>query len=182
MNSLVIANILSFIGKACFIVSSASNTKKRMLIIQVFNAIFDGLACLISGSYAGAITNLIAIFRNILAAKNIDNKLVTISICLIMLTTGIIFNNKGVIGFFPIIASISYTLIIIPAKNVTVSRIGLIVNRCLWLVHDIYFLLIPAIIINIVILIILLFKMIQNVKHKETMTGLENKTGENNNV
>lgn len=158
INPLILANIFSLIGRTLFVLSSFPNTKKGILIFQIFDATFDSLACLVSGSYSGATTTLIAIFRNILAAKNINNKLITIIICMIMLITGTIFNDKGLIGFFPIIASITYTLIIMLTTNVTATRVGLILHLLLWLVHDIHFLLIPAIITDVLVVIINLIK------------------------
>lgn len=142
--TLIIANVFSFIGATLFIISSFMNTKKRMLYIQGADALFNGIACLIRGSYSGMTTNFIGGARNILTAKGISPKWLTALICALLIIIGTIFNDKGLIGYLPIIASVEYTIYTALTDDIKHIRIALMINVSLWAIHDFYMLLIPS--------------------------------------
>lgn len=171
IDTLLLANIFSFIGKILFIMISFAETKKKMLSIQVLNAIFDGAACFTSGSYAGALSNLTIIIRNVLTNKNLINNFITGIICVVLFVLGIIVNNKGIFGFLPIIVSVIYTVIITNTENIKIIRIAQIVNRLLSLAHDIYFLLIPSIITGTIVIITHTYKLIKLYKQEKQESG-----------
>lgn len=51
---------------------------------------------------------------------------------------GAIVNTRGIIGWFPIVASASYTVFMYMSKNSQHMCYALVSNLLLWLVHDIY--------------------------------------------
>lgn len=171
IDTLLLANIFSFIGKILFIMISFAETKKKMLSIQVLNAIFDGAACFTSGSYAGALSNATIIVRNVLTNKNLINNFITGVICVVLFVLGVIFNNKGIFGFLPVIVSVIYTVIITNTENIKIIRIAQIVNRLLSLAHDIYFLLIPSIITGTIVIITHTYKLIKLYKQEQQENG-----------
>lgn len=166
MDSLLIANIFSFIGKLLFIVISFANTNNHMLKIQNLSSFFDSLACFMCGSYVGSITHLIIIVRNLITTSNkITNKIIKTTlmfiICITLVTLGIIMNTKGIYGFIPVIVTGSFTILITFTDNIKIIRVSLIINRLLWLIHDIHFSLYPAIFAGILVIIINTVKLIQ---------------------
>lgn len=89
-------------------------------------------------SYSAFTTNFLALLRNILAYKNKLSKSVTIVLTVLCVFLGAFANTRGIIGWFPITASASYTLFMFMTKNEQQMRFALISNLLLWFVHDIY--------------------------------------------
>ena len=165
--NLIIANIFSFIGMTLFIISSFMNTKKKMLYTQGADALFNGIACFMRGSYSGMAVNFIGSARNVLTAKGISPKWFTGLICVSLVVIGTIFNDKGLIGYLPIIASVEYTIYMALTDDIKHIRIALMINVSLWAIHDFYMLLIPSASINTFVLITTLIKITKERVHHE---------------
>lgn len=66
------------------------------------------------------------------------SKLIGVSLICAILVIGLIINTKGFIGLFPIIASLSYSLLSWLCKTAVGVKWALILNLTLWAVHDLY--------------------------------------------
>lgn len=167
----LIANAFSFIGALFFVISAFLNTKKNILYAQSLYALFSSISCIICGSYSAAVVGMIAGVRNFLTAKNIIRTWLTVIFCILIIGCGIIFNNKGFIGIIAIIASLEYTILTAYTKNVLATRIALLLNVSLWLIHDSIMMLIPAMMIDIMVIITTIIKII---KEKRTKVATSN--------
>jgi len=153
MNSFLIANIFSFIWAILLWISTFSKKRNKMLSIQTWDCIFNSLACLFSWSYAGFTTNIISGIRNILNIKDKMTKWLLIFITVLILFIWIISNQSGIIGLLPPIASVQYTLWSSTTKSAQRTRIWLIINITMWLIHDTFMKIYPSAVMDIIIII-----------------------------
>ena len=132
----IIGNIVSLIACVLMVISGLFKSRKKTLIFQTADIVFAAASNIILGAFTGAIVNGISVGRNILCYKKKFN--LPIKIILIVVTTGltIIFNNKGILGFFPIISNISYTLLMdkLDRRN---FKILIIFTLVWWGIYDI---------------------------------------------
>lgn len=116
---------------------SISKTKKETFVCQIFDTVFNTIANLLFKGYSGMITNLISLIRNILVFKNCINKWIQIILIILLFIIGSITNNRGLIGYFPIIASIEYILIACQVKSmIKLVKISLLINVILWGIYN----------------------------------------------
>lgn len=183
-----IANILSFIGLLSYHIGT--NTKIKLISFTLFSSI----AYVICGAYAAAIMNVAILIFALAVQGKLDKKqtastglsllLDFIMICLIIIS--IFINDKGVIGYFPIVGKIGYVIysltnifkskifkskstLTILTENTFAMGIILLLDGSLLLVHDIAIMLVPATIYDIGTIITALGALaFANSKKKET--------------
>ena len=149
-----LGTIFSFICAALIVWSTFSKNKKDMAKIQIFNPIFGALSNIFLCSYSAVVTNLVNVIRNYLTYKGKLTKLITIVCIIFYIVFGLLFNSKGWIGIFPILASSSYAIFCLKSDNAQTLRYGLILNQILWLIHDLYIKAYPSMVVEILISII----------------------------
>lgn len=160
-NLTLIANGFSLLSAAMLVASSFANTKKQMLYMQATDAAFAAVACIVCGSYAAASVDLLASARNALTAKGITKKWLCAAFCVALVVIGVAFNNKGAIGYLTIAASFEYTVVTATTKNITATRLALIVNITGWLIHDVYMMLVPSACVDVVVLSVTAVKLVR---------------------
>lgn len=161
MDYKIIANIFSFVGAILVAYSTFSKKKEKMFLIQSLDTLAYAFSNLFIGSYSGVSTNILSSIRNYLNSKNKNNKYINTVFVLLIVIIGIITNQKGLIGYIPIIASVEYTVFSLISKNDQDVRITLCINLALWFIYDSIMGLYPALIMDIVIFIITLFNYIK---------------------
>ena len=142
--SLILGNIFSLCAVICLSVSVTTNNKKSLIGWQILDTSFFIASTFVLKSYAAVTTNSVSLVRNILAYKYGLNKIMTFCLCTIMVIIGVYLNNRGIIGFLPIIASIEYTIGLYLTKNSQQMRYIIILNLLLWFIHDTYIQAYPA--------------------------------------
>lgn len=148
----IIGEIFSLLAAICLCASTFCKKKRKMVTWQVMDSILNALANLFLLSYSGFITNIFTAIRNILEAKKIKSKFITIIFCIILIILGFKFNNRGVIGLLPIFASIEYTIFMFKSKTSQALRIGLIINLIPWSIYDMYIRSYPIFITDLIII------------------------------
>lgn len=166
---LPIAMIFSSLGAFCLAYSSFTKNKQQMLIWQISDYIFIIIANLLLGGYTGALTISISIIRNTLIIKEKNSKWITICLVLIQISLGSYVNNLGLIGYLPIISSVSYTLTTFVTSKMQILRWLIIENMLLWLVYDITIKVYPAVCMDI---FISLSTLLAIYKHQQTSRKL----------
>jgi hypothetical protein len=157
MDTILIANIFSFIWAVFLWISTFSKQRKNMLGIQVADCFFNAVACLFAGSYSGFTTNLISGVRNLLNIKGKMTNFLLIIICVTILVVGFYFNKSWWIWFLPPIACVQYTICSSLTKSAQKTRIALLINIMIWLVHDGCMMLYPVFIMDFVIICVTSF-------------------------
>lgn len=131
-------NVFSFLAVVCLAVSVTKKNKTGLIGWQVVDVVFCMMSNVALFSYSAFTTNFIALIRNVLAYKNKLSKSMTFILFLLCIIVGSFANTRGIIGWFPIAASASYTVSMYTSRNDQHMRYALISNLILWFVHDIY--------------------------------------------
>lgn len=157
---------LSIITSILFSISLLQKEKENMLKYQLIETGINVLKNLFLGGFSGALVQLLGLIRNYIGYKGIKNNLIYLIIILGQFCLGLYFNNKGLIGGFSIIASISYTITIMKTSNIIYLKIALIFNLLLWTIYQIILKDYPAILSNLVLISINVYSLIKDIKGK----------------
>lgn len=163
----IIANIFSLLSSICTAVSVVKKSKKDLIKWQTYNIVFYIFACIVLHAYTALISVLISLVRNILSYKDCLTKNISVILCLLIIVMGLLANNQGIIGFFPILAIVSYTVLMYTTKNEQQMRYALILNMILWFFYNLYILAYPSALTNVLIFLWTLIQIIKNQKKKE---------------
>lgn len=162
--SFIIGNIFSLIAATCLAVSVLKKTTKSLLLWQIIEVLFYTLSDLALKTYSGLTTNGIALVRDLLAYKGKLSETATFILLVSCITVGLIVNNRGVPGIFPMIASLVYTLFLYATRNEQQIRFALIINLMLWFVHDFYVGAYPAATMDVALSAWTLFNILKNMR------------------
>ena len=156
-----LGTIFSFICAALIAWSTFSKNKKEMTKIQIFNPMFGALSNFFFCSYSAVVSNVVNVIRNYLTYKGKLNKFLTGLFVLFYIGFGLLFNSRGWIGMFPILASSSYAIFCLKSNNAQALRYGLVLNQILWFIHDLYVRAYPSMGVEILISIITIYNIIK---------------------
>lgn len=151
----LIAQIFSAIGAVLLLISTFSDTKKKMLGIQIFDAASNTIADALLGGWSGVMLNIIGIVRNITTIKG-DGKTNKALLSVLVFFTIVVTVMLNPSGFLPLIAELEYT-IVVSRCDLFKSKIALSLNLFLWLFYDILLQSYPVAIADLIILISSLF-------------------------
>ena len=115
--NILIGNICSLLAMITDSVSSTKKTAKGVLIVQNFSQLFYCVGAIVLKGYSSAVQNVVSIFRNLIAIKQINSKPLEWLLVVLGVVLGIWFNNLGIIGLLPVIANLEYTLAIFRFKD-----------------------------------------------------------------
>ena len=118
---------------------------------QIGDTFFGIIANIALSAYAALVISVICFIRNILSYKDKLTINITYILLILSVVIGLYANNRGVIGWLPIIASASYTICVYVTKNEQQMRWALVFNLMLWFVHNAYVQAYPSAIANIVL-------------------------------
>lgn len=133
--TLIIGNVVALMASIAMIITGILKDKKQILIVQAIQIGLFVISNLVLGGYVGAIINAISLIRNIICYKDkLDIKSIII-ITVLSTVLSLCFNNLGVIGLLPLIASILY-LWFMNIKDIKKFKLLMIFIASLWLVYD----------------------------------------------
>lgn len=134
---IVIGNIVALVGSVLMAYSGIIKEKQKIIIVQTIQMLMLGISNIILGGIPGAIINSVNCIRNILCYEEklgFKEKLILVTISVGL---SIYFNNLGIIGILPVIATVFYTMLM-DMKNVVKFKVLLIFTLILWGIYDIY--------------------------------------------
>ncbi|MBR2532042.1 MAG: YgjV family protein [Lachnospiraceae bacterium] len=117
VSEIIIGNICSFCAMITDSVSGTRRKNSEILGFQILGQFFYGVGSAILKGYSGTAQNVVAILRNIAAMKQISSKLAEWTLIWLGVVLGIAFNNRGFIGWLPIIANFQYSVSIFRFKD-----------------------------------------------------------------
>ena len=133
---IVIGNIVALVGSVLMAYSGIIKEKQKIIIVQTIQMLMLGLSNIILGGIPGAIINSVNCVRNILCYEEklgFKEKLILVTISV---SLSIYFNNLGIIGILPVIATVFYTMLM-DMKNVVKFKVLLIFTLILWGIYDV---------------------------------------------
>ena len=110
MNEVLIGNICSLCAMVSDSVSSVQKKHSRILAVQTLSQFFYAAGSIILKGYSSTVQNAVAVLRNIAAIKRIKSKTAEWTLILLGVVFGAVFNNRGLLGWLPIIANLEYSV------------------------------------------------------------------------
>ena len=139
-----------------------------MLKVQNFSQLFYGISSVILKGYSGAVQNLISLIRNILKIKENKKEYIQWILLGIAIVLGVAVNKLGIIGYFPIIANVQYTIVVLKVKNNEKAlKISFLISCILFTIFNVVILNIIGIIANLIIIISILIFLFNKNKRTE---------------
>ena len=108
MTHIVIGNIIALIASILMVLAGLQKVKKKILFIQIIQIALSIVSNLVLGGYTGAIINAISMVRDILCYKDKIGTKEKIIIIILAVGLSITFNNLGLIGLLPVVATVVY--------------------------------------------------------------------------
>ena len=136
--SLIIGNIFAFLSVIFAFISVIKKKKTDLIGWQIANIAFCIFSNIALFAYAALSTNFIALIRNMLAYRKKLTAMATLMLSVACVVVGLYINNLGLIGWWAILASTSYTVLMYVAKSAQQMRYAVIFSSILWVVHDFY--------------------------------------------
>ena len=164
----ILGNIFSLVAAICLGVSVFKKTTKSLLLWQVVEVVFCILSNVALVTYSALTTNSIALIRDVLAYKNRLTENVTFVLMVFCVIFGLMANNRGFVGVFPMMASLVYTFFLYATRNEQQIRFALIINLMFWFVHDFWVGAYPSAVMDIGLSAWTLFTIIKNMKIKKS--------------
>lgn len=134
------------IGNACSLcacvtdsVSGAQKKRSRMLGIQIISQLFYAACTIVLKGYSSTVQNGVAILRNIVAIKNVKSKALEWGLVVLGVALGVIFNNRGLLGYLPIVANLEYSVAMFQFKHSEKGlKLAFIVNMLMYAVFSFF--------------------------------------------
>ena len=111
--------------------------RERVIAVQTGQFMLMALGNGILGGTTGSVTNLISAFRNFLVYKKWINWPVKILIAASFVGRGLAFNNNGLWGILPLLATVPYTLLM-DIKSDIGLKVMLMATCVPWLIYDLH--------------------------------------------
>ena len=116
-NAVIIGNAFSL----CAMISdSISGTRKKhseIMAVQTVSQFFYAASSIALKGYSSTAQNAVAVVRNLAAMKNVKSKVLEWILILAGVVLGIVFNNRGLLGWLPIIANLEYSIAVFKLKE-----------------------------------------------------------------
>ena len=135
--SIIIGNLFSL----CAMISdSISGTRKKhseIMAVQIVSQFFYGASSIVLKGYSSTVQNVVAVLRNLAAMKNVKSKVLEWGLILAGVVLGVVFNNRGLLGWLPIVANLEYSIAVFKWKeNEKALKLAFIVNMVMYAVFS----------------------------------------------
>ena len=133
--AIILGNVFSL---CAMITDSVSGTRKKhseIMAVQIISQLFYGASSIVLKGYSSTAQNIVAIFRNFAAMKNIKSRVLEWVLILSGVVLGILLNNRGLIGWLPILANLEYSVAVFRLKdNEKALKLAFIINMVMYAV------------------------------------------------
>ena len=137
MNEIIIGNVCSVFAMISDSISGTRKNRAQMLGIQIISQFFYAAGSFILKGYSSVAQNVVAVLRNLAGIKNVKSKAVEWVLILLGVVLGAVFNNRGILGWLPIIANFEYSVSIFRFKdNDRALKISFIINMVMYSVFN----------------------------------------------
>lgn len=138
MNEILIGNICSFCAMITDSISGTRKKRNQILAVQMLSQVFYGVGTIILKGYSSTAQNAVAIFRNLAAMKNVKSKIIEWTLILLGVVLGAVFNNRGLLGWLPIVANLEYSVAVFQCKDKERwLKLAFIINALMFLTFSI---------------------------------------------
>ena len=117
INEIIVGNVCSLGAMVTDSVSSTRKKRSEILGIQILSQVFYAAGSIILKGYSSTAQNIVAVLRNLAAIKNVRYKAVEWTLILLGVVLGVIWNNRGLLGWLPIVANLEYSIAMFRFKD-----------------------------------------------------------------
>lgn len=138
MNTVLIGNIVSFVGCALMVCIGLIKEKKKILSAQCLQFVFLGAGNLILGAFTGFIANVVSLVRNLVFTRkesSVPLKMGFAALQLVLSAGGL---SSNVITWLPVLSTVLFTWFI-DLKSEIMLKTVILICQVMWLVYDFYY-------------------------------------------
>ena len=132
---IIIGNIIALMASLIMVGTGLVKNKRKIIFFQIIQIGLFIASNMILGGYTGAIINILNLARNILCYKDKLGKNEKIVISILSIVLSVLFNNLGLIGYLPLLASLIY-LWLINIKGIYKFKLLMILIMIMWGIYD----------------------------------------------
>ena len=137
--SLLLGNGCSLLATLSNMVASTRKTARGVLLVQSLGQAFYFACAIFLKGYSGAVQNAMSIVRNFVAmGKKKAGKPVEWGLIAAGVVLGVVFNNRGLAGWLPILGNLEYSLAVFRYRdNQRMLKIALIVSLIIFIAFNV---------------------------------------------
>ena len=141
LKEVIIGNVCSLCAMGTDSVSGTRKKHCQILAAQIISQFFYAAGSILLKGYSSTAQNAVAVLRNLAAMREIKNKTVqkVVEWILILLgvVLGVVFNNRGLLGWLPIVANLEYSVAVFQLKGKEKwLKLAFIVNMAMYSVFS----------------------------------------------
>lgn len=138
-------NISLLLGNGCSLLATLSNmfastrkTARGVLLVQSLGQVFYFLCGLCLKGYSGSVQNAVSIVRNFVAmGKKKSSKWMEWTLIAGGVVLGVVFNNRGLAGWLPIVGNLEYSLAVFRFRDdQRMLKVALIVSLLIFIAFN----------------------------------------------
>ena len=138
-------NISLLLGNGCSLLATLSNmfastrrTARGVLLVQSLGQVFYFLCAIFLKGYSGAVQNAMSIVRNFVAMGKKQCKWIEWALIVGGVVLGVVFNNRGLAGWLPILGNLEYSLAVFRYRdNQRMLKVALIVSLMIFIAFNV---------------------------------------------
>ena len=136
MRLVLLGNIVSAFASVFLAASCLVNNKRRAYLCQAAESVFLVISSLLLSSWAGASTQLIAVYRNVEVMEDRFSRRKLLICTLLTVGIGLAVNNRGLIGLIPIAATIQLSFCNRYARSLLGTKWAFFFNALLYIIYS----------------------------------------------
>jgi len=117
MNGLIMGNVFSLLGMGADVISASQKNAKGVLWLQTLGQILYTISCVCLKGYSAVVQHAVSVARNLVAIRGVQSKTVEWGFVGVAFVLGAVFNNRGAIGWLPVIANFVYSIAVFRFKE-----------------------------------------------------------------
>ena len=178
VNDVIVGNVCSLCAMVSDSVSSTRKKHSQILAVQILSQVFYAAGSIILKGYSSTAQNVAAVLRNLAAMKNIKSRIVEWVLIALGVILGVAFNNRGFLGWLPIVANLEYSIAVFRFRdNEKALKISFLINMLMYSVFSFVIMNYVGAVSNIVVAVITAIALIKGQGEEET-EGKENTSAE----
>ncbi len=134
----LIGNLFSLCAMVSDSISGTRKKHSQIMAVQIISQFFYAASSIALKGYSSTAQNAVAVFRNLAAMKNVKSKALEWGLILAGVALGVAFNNRGLLGWLPIVANLEYSIAVFRLKdNERALKLAFIVNMVMYAVFSV---------------------------------------------
>ena len=136
--AVLIGNLFSLCAMISDSISGTRKKHSQIMAVQIISQFFYAASSIALRGYSSTVQSVVAVFRNLAAMKNVKSRALEWGLILAGAVLGIAFNNRGLLGWLPVLANLEYSIAVFRLKDSEKAlKLAFIVNMVLFAVFNV---------------------------------------------